>query len=127
MQLPCTAAVIGAGLVGIQAAHGLRGAGLNVVLIELLPSILSRILDTAAAAYAHAILERGGVRVRTSRSVAEILGTADEGVTGVILDNGEKIDCALVVKATGVAPNLALVKGTVIAAHAGILVNEYSR
>jgi len=119
------AVVIGAGLVGIQAAYGLRGAGLNVVLVELLPAILSRILDTPAAAYAQAILEQGGVRVLTGRSVAEILGTADEGVTGVVLDNGEKIDCGLVVKATGVAPNLALVKDTPIRVNMGIVVNEY--
>ena len=123
--LSCTAVVIGAGLVGIQAAYGLRGAGLNVVLVELLPSILSRILDTPAAAYTQAILEHGGVRVLTGRSVKEILGSGEEGVTGIVLDNGEKIDCGLVVKATGVAPNLGLVKGTRITTNAGILVNEY--
>ncbi|MDE3089809.1 MAG: NAD(P)/FAD-dependent oxidoreductase, partial [Chloroflexota bacterium] len=123
--LPCTAVVVGAGLVGIQAANGLRGAGLNVVLVELLPAILSRILDAPGAAYAQQIMEQGGVRVLTGRSVAEILGTAEEGVTGVRLDNGEAIDCGLVVKATGVAPNLALVKGTRVAMNMGIVVNEY--
>jgi len=123
--LPCTAVVIGAGLVGIQAAYGLRGAGLNVVLIELLPAILSRILDTTAATYAQAILEHGGVRVLTGKSVTEILGSAEEGVTGVVLNNGERIDCGLVVKATGVAPNLGLVKGSRLATNAGILVNEF--
>ncbi len=125
VQLACTAVVVGAGLVGIQACYGLRGAGLNVVLVELLPSILSRILDTQGAAFAQSVLERGGVRVLTGRSVKEILGTAEEGVTGVILDNGERIDCGLVVKATGVAPNLSLVKGSPVATNAGILVNEY--
>jgi len=123
--LPCTGVVIGAGLVGIQAAYGLRGAGLNVVLVELLPSILSRILDAPAAAYAQSILEHGGVRVLTGRSVKEILGSAEEGVTGVLLDNGEKIDCGLIVKATGVAPNLGLVKGTRVAINMGIIVSEY--
>ena len=125
VQLPCTAVVIGAGLVGIQAASGLRGAGLNVVLVELLPSILSRILDTRAAAFAQAIFEKHGVRVLTGRSVKEITGTGEEGVTGVVLDNGERIDCGLVVKATGVAPNLSLVKGTPIVTNMGIVVNEF--
>lgn len=125
VQLPCTAVVIGAGLVGIQAAYGLRGAGLNVVLVELLPSILSRILDTKAAAYAQAIFEKHGVRVLTGRSVKKILGNADEGVTGVLLDDGEKINCGLVVKATGVGPNLSLVKGTPIVVNMGVMVDEY--
>lgn len=124
VQLSSTAVVVGAGLVGIQAAYGLRGAGLNVVLVELLPAILSRILDAAAAELAQAILEAGGVRVLTGRSVAEILGSDGEGVRGVVLDNGEKIDCGLVVKATGVAPNLALVKPSNVATNIGILVNE---
>ncbi len=119
------AVVVGAGLVGIQAASGLREAGLEVTLVELLPAILSRILDTTAAAHAQAILEQRGVRVLTGRSVAEILGNAAEGVSGVVLDNGEKIPCGLVIKATGVGPNLALVKGTAIATNIGILVNEY--
>jgi NAD(P)H-nitrite reductase large subunit len=125
VQLSCSAVVVGAGLVGIQAAYGLRGAGLNVVLVELLPSILSRILDAPGAAHAQRLLERGGIRVLTGRSVTEILGTAEEGVTGVRLDDGEEIDCGLVVKATGVAPNLALVRDTRLATHMGIVVNEH--
>ena len=125
VHLSCTAVVIGAGLVGIQAAYGLHGAGMKVVLVELLPCILSRILDGPGAGYAQGIFEQHGVQVLTGRSVSQILGTADEGVTGVMLDNGVKIDCGLVVKATGVAPNLALVKGTPIATNMGILVDEY--
>ncbi len=127
VQLSCTAVVVGAGLVGIQAALGLRGAGLNVVLVELLPNILSRILDAAGAAHAQTLLERGGVRVLTGRSVAEIRGTPSEGVTSVVLDNAEEVPCGLVVKATGVAPNLALAKGTPIATNMGIVVDEFFR
>ncbi len=119
------AVVVGAGLVGIQAAYGLHGAGLEVWLVELLPSILSRILDPAAADIAQAIFEQNGVRVLTRRSVREILGTAREGVTGVALDNGERLDCQLVVKATGVAPNLELVRGSRVRTNLGIVVNKY--
>ncbi|MCL4487457.1 MAG: FAD-dependent oxidoreductase [Chloroflexi bacterium] len=125
VQSPRSGVVIGGGLVGIQAASGLRGAGLEVVLVELLPSILSRILDAPAASYAQKIFEQHGVRVLTGRSVKEIVGTGQDGVTGVVLDNGERVECGLVVKATGVVPNLALVKGTPISTNRGIVVNEY--
>lgn len=124
-QAPRGAVVIGAGLVGIQAAYGLRGAGMNVVLVELLPSILSRILDGPGASLAQTFLEEGGIKVMTGRSVKEICGTPKDGVTHVVLDNGDKIDCILVVKATGVGPNLALVKGSRIQTNMGIMVNEY--
>jgi NAD(P)H-nitrite reductase large subunit len=125
VQLSSTAVVVGAGLVGIQAAYGLRGSGLHVVLVELLPSILSRVLDGPAAEMTQSILEDGGVRVLIGRSVAEIVGSDGEGVRGVVLDNGQKIDCGLVIKATGVAPNLALVKPSPVATNMGIIVNEF--
>ncbi|MCL4489381.1 MAG: FAD-dependent oxidoreductase [Chloroflexi bacterium] len=125
VQLSCTAVVICAGLVGIQAAYGLRGAGMTVVLIEPQPFILSRLLDAAGAAYVQGMLERGGVRVLTGRSIKEIQATADEGATSVVMDNGERIECGLVINATDGAPNLALVRGSSIRTNRGVTVDEH--
>ncbi|MFQ6015473.1 MAG: NAD(P)/FAD-dependent oxidoreductase [Anaerolineae bacterium] len=119
------AVVVGAGLVGLQAAYGLREAGLEVVVVELLDVILGRILDTEGAQIAQRILEANGIQVITGCSVAEIEGDAKRGVTGVLLDDGERIDCQLVIKATGVAPNTVLVKDTPIKVNQGILVDEF--
>ena len=118
------AVVLGAGLIGIRAAYGLQEAGAEVTVVELLPRILSRVLDQPASELVRGILEAGGIRVLTGRSVVELLGGAD-GVTGLVLDNGEKLDCSIVVIATGVAPNIDLLKGTPVRVNRGILVNEY--
>jgi len=119
-----TAVVVGAGLIGLQAAHGLHSAGAKVIIIELLPYILSRVLDKEGAMLAQSILERGGIEVRTGQSVARIEGDTEQGVTGVVLSNGQHIPCSLVIKATGVRPNLSLVKGTPVKTGLGIVVDE---
>lgn len=120
-----TAVVVGAGLIGLQAAYGLHGAGVKVTIIELLPYILSRILDKEGALLAQSLLERGGIKVRTGLSLARIEGDATRGVTGVVLSNGERIACSLVIKATGVRPRLSLVKDTPIKTGVGIVVDEH--
>jgi len=118
------AVVIGAGLIGMRAAYGLEEAGVKVTIVELLPRILSRVLDEKGSAMVQNILEKGGMKVYTSRKVEEITGENGQ-VTGVVLDGGEKLEATIVIIATGVAPDLEIVKGTIIRTNQGILVNSY--
>lgn len=118
------AIVVGAGLIGIRAAYGLQEAGAEVTIVELLPRVLSRVLDEQASVLVKNILERGGIRVLTGRSVAEIIGVSGE-VKGLLLDNGDNLDCSIVIIAAGVAPDIEITKGTPIKVNRGILVNEY--
>jgi len=66
-----SAAVIGGGLLGIEAADALRGLGLEVVLLEKAPCLMSRQLDSDAAAMLEARVRQTGIRtflgVRASR------------------------------------------------------------
>ncbi len=119
------AVVIGAGLIGLRAAYGLQEAGANVTLIELLPRIASRVLDQKSSEMVRRSLEAGGINVLTSCAVQEITGNSSEGVTGITLKSGEKIDCDLVIIATGVAPNTTLAENTLIEVNMGIVVNPY--
>lgn len=118
------AAVIGAGLIGLRAAYGLQEAGAEVTIIEMLPRVLSRVLDVQGSEVVRSILEAGGIRVFTERSVKEITGENGE-VNGLILDNGEKMDVNIVIVATGVKPNTHVVEGTDIKVNRGILVNRF--
>ena len=118
------AVVIGAGLIGLRAAYGLQQAGAEVTIIELLPRILARVLDEPASRLVQSLLERGGIKVLTGRSVKEIIGASGE-VQAVILDNGEKLESSIVIIASGVAPNTELTRGTLIKTNRGIIVNEY--
>ncbi len=118
------AVVVGAGLIGVQAAYALHQAGLRVVMVELLDRILSTVLDRRGSELARKIFEEGGVQIVTGHSVAEIAGEPGKGVTGVVLDDGRRIDCGVVIKSTGIVPNLGLARDAGIAVNTGILVNS---
>jgi nitrite reductase (NADH) large subunit len=120
-----SAVVVGAGLVGLQAAYGLHQAGLRVTLVDMLAQVLGRILDAGGAAVVQQVLEGRGVGVELGHALARIEGTADSGVAGVVLDDGWMVECGLVIRATGVAPNVALAEGTPILVNRGILVNRF--
>ncbi|MCL6448798.1 MAG: FAD-dependent oxidoreductase [Armatimonadetes bacterium] len=116
------AVVVGAGLIGLRAADALKKAGAAVTVVEFLPRVLTRVLDAEASALVENLLRESGLNVLTGRAVREVL--AREGaVSGVVLDDGEKLACQILVAATGVKPDLALA-GDLATDH-GILVNEY--
>jgi NAD(P)H-nitrite reductase large subunit len=120
-----SAVVVGGGLIGLQAAFALQAFGLKVTVVEILDRILGRILDAEGADIVRRIVEERGIRILTGCSVAEIFGTKGEGVKGVILEEGGEISCSLVIKATGVVPNIELVRGTKVEVNRGILVNDH--
>ncbi|MFQ5858970.1 MAG: NAD(P)/FAD-dependent oxidoreductase, partial [Anaerolineae bacterium] len=117
------AVVIGAGFIGLEAAQALARRGLSVTVVEALDRVLPQMLDAEMAALVQARLESNGVQVMLDSPVEAILGPEDGQVTGVVAD-GQETACELVVCATGVRPNLALVEGTDIAINVGILVDE---
>jgi NADPH-dependent 2,4-dienoyl-CoA reductase/sulfur reductase-like enzyme len=68
------AVVVGAGPVGIECALALAARGSRVHLVELLPRLLPRLLDTPLAGMVQAMLEQRGIRVLTGERVLEIQG-----------------------------------------------------
>lgn len=119
------AVVIGAGLIGLRAAYGLHEAGIDVTIIELLPRVASRFLDQNGSRIIQGLLEKGGIRILTGCRVKEICGDHTSGVNAVLLDNGEKIDCRMVIVATGIVPNTSLVENTEVKINRGIIVNPF--
>lgn len=118
------AAVVGGGLVGVQAAYGLARAGARVTIIEAMPHLLGRILDATAARLAEELLAQDGIQVLCGRAIKAIEGRNGHA-TAVILDDGSALPARLVVKATGVAPNLDLVRKAPLKTNRGLLVNSF--
>ncbi len=116
-------AVLGGGLIGLKAAYGLRKRGLRVKVIIKSNRVLSQMLDEAAAAILRKRIEENGIEVMTGLAAEEVLAK-DGVVKGLKLDNGEDVDCRLVIIGKGVAPNMDLVEGTELKTHWGILVDE---
>jgi nitrite reductase (NADH) large subunit len=116
------AVVIGGGLLGLEAANGLRARGMNVTVVHLMPWLMERQLDPAAARLLQKNLEAKGLRFRLEANTEAILGEAR--ATGVRLKGGEEIPAGLVVMAVGIRPNTELAEKAGLHCHRGIVVND---
>lgn len=116
------AVVIGGGLLGLEAANGLRARGMDVTVVHLLDSLMERQLDKPAAALLKAKLEDRGLTFKMHASTTEILG--DDKVSAVRFADGSEIPADLVVMAVGIRPNTTLAKDAGIHCERGIVVND---
>jgi nitrite reductase (NADH) large subunit len=125
LQTHPQAAVIGGGLLGLEIARALRSRGAEVQVVEFLDRLLPRQLDAQAAATLQVQIENAGIRVHLSAKTEEILG-GDE-VTGIRLENGERLSAGLVIIAAGMQPSLELARTAGLAVERGILVDDFLR
>jgi nitrite reductase (NADH) large subunit len=117
------AVVIGGGLLGLEAAHGLSLRGMKVTVLHLMPTLMERQLDEAASWLLRSALEARGQTILTGADTAEILGV--ESVEGVRLKDGRVIPASLVVMAVGIRPSTALAREAGIAVGRGIKVDDH--
>ncbi|GAC1653320.1 MAG: NADPH-nitrite reductase [Gemmatimonadaceae bacterium] len=116
------AAVIGGGLLGLEAARGLLERGLSVDVVHLMPHLMETQLDPAAGALLLQTLERMGVRVRLATRTAAVRG---EGcVEGLEFSDGTALDCDMVVVSAGIRPNTALAAQAGLTVRRGIVVGD---
>ncbi len=117
------AVVIGGGLLGLEAAHGLSLRGMAVTVVHLMPTLMERQLDEAAGYLLKSELEGRGMTILTGADTAEIV-EKDGHVGGVRLKDGTEIPADLVVMAVGIRPNAALAKASRLEVERGIIVDD---
>jgi nitrite reductase (NADH) large subunit len=116
--------IIGAGLVGIDAALGLIEKDISISIVELSDRILPLQLDKKAAAEYENLFKEKAVQIITGTSVEEILVDEQNNVIGAKLNNGQKITCDMIVVAAGVRPNVDFIDEKEISLDRGIVINE---
>ncbi len=116
------AVVIGGGLLGLEAAYGLLRRGMSVTVVHLLPTLMERQLDAAAAQLLQATLEARGIAFKMAAQTQGLLG--DERVKAVQFADGSSLPADLVVMAAGIRPNIALAQASGIACERGVLVSD---
>ena len=116
------AVVIGGGLLGIEAAAGLRLRGMEVTVIHLNGHLMERQLDEAAGYLLQKDVERRGIRGITRASTTAILGKSH--VEGVVLEDGAVVDADLVVMAAGIRPSVQLAEDSGLDVRRAITVNS---
>jgi NAD(P)H-nitrite reductase large subunit len=115
------AVVVGGGFMGVETANMLKKRGINVTIIEMLPHILSRMIDPDVSDKVAEILKKHDIRLLLNDTVRSVNGK--KKVTGVTLSK-KKLNCDMVVLAIGVVPNVEIVKGSSIKINQGIIVDS---
>lgn len=105
-----SAVVIGAGLVGMDAAVALVERGVKVALVEMADRVLSIQLDEYAASRYAELLAEHGVKVIVGARVKGAHLNAQGGVDGIELEDGRTLSCDFCVVAAGVAPNIGFIR-----------------
>ena len=116
-------AVVGGGLLGLEAAYGLAKAGAPVTLIHLMDRLMERQLDAPAAELLKSLVERKGIKILLNANTARLIGEAR--VEAVELADGRRIDADAVIFAAGIRPNTALAKDAGIPVNRGIVVDDH--
>ncbi|SFR96760.1 NAD(P)/FAD-dependent oxidoreductase [Anaeromicropila populeti] len=118
------AVIIGAGLVGLDAASALLSLGLEVTVVEMADRILSLQLDSYSASQYQRVMEDMGAVIYTGVSVVEVKQNRNGFVETVHLNNGAVLECDLVVTAAGVRPNTIFIPDNSLEMNRGIQVND---
>ncbi len=119
---PRTAAIVGAGFIGVELAENLALRGLDVTVVELADQVLPP-LDVEMAALVRARLEENGVTVRTGAAATSVTETT------LVLDDGSSVPADLLVMAVGVSPEsrLARAAGLETGERGAVVVDEQQR
>jgi NAD(P)H-nitrite reductase large subunit len=110
-------AVIGAGLVGLDAVYGIleasgkQGDAKEITVIEMMPTALAINLDAHAAETYQRLFEKAGVKFHLGSKVVNTKSDGNASVTAVELEGGMSIPCDMVILAVGVRPAAAFLMG----------------
>ena len=120
-------AVVGGGLLGLEAADALRRLGVETHVVEMAPRLMAAQVDDAGGRILGGHVERLGLTVHTGVATERVEG--DDHVTGLTFADGTHVPVDLVVFSAGVRPRdrLARDAGIDVAERGGVLVDERLR
>ncbi|MEU5767980.1 nitrite reductase large subunit NirB [Streptomyces asoensis] len=124
-----TGAVVGGGLLGLEAAGALKGLGLTSHIVEFAPRLMPVQVDEGGGAALLRTIEEMGLTVHTGVGTQEIVVDESGAVTGMKLSDGSELATDLVVFSAGVRPRdqLARACGLTVGERGGIAVDEQCR
>ncbi|MER6148017.1 nitrite reductase large subunit NirB [Streptomyces hirsutus] len=124
-----TGAVVGGGLLGLEAAGALDGLGLTTHIVEFAPRLMPVQVDDGGGGALLRTIESMGLTVHTGTGTQEIVTGDDGAVTGMKLSDGSELATDLVVFSAGVRPRDRLARdcGLTVGERGGIAVDEQCR
>jgi nitrite reductase (NADH) large subunit len=118
------AVVIGGGLLGLEAANGLKLRGMDVTVVHIMPWLMERQLDDTAGQLLQRSLEARGIRFEIGANTEALIADKDGRVMCVKFKDGREIPADLVVMAAGIRPNTTLAESMGLHCSRGIVVND---
>lgn len=115
------AVVIGGGLLGLEAAAGLRLRAMDVTVVHLAGHLMERQLDASAGHLLRKDLEARGIAVMTSAATKAIFGKGR--AEAVLLEDGTTLGADMVVMAVGIRPEIRLATDAALEVARGIEVD----
>lgn len=118
------AVVIGAGLLGLEAAMGLSGRGMHVTVIHSNNIPLNRQLDQEAGELLTQELQERGLHFKMNAKTQAILGDKNGNVKAIAFEDGSELETDLVIMAIGIRPNMQLAHEAGLYCEKGIVVSD---
>lgn len=115
-------AVIGAGFIGLEVAASARKRGAEVVVLEVAPQPLGRVLPPEIGEFFATLHRKNGVEVRTGVAVSGFEDTGRE--LRILTRDGETITADVAAVGIGAAPNTELAAEAGLAVDDGVVVDE---
>ena len=118
------AAVLGGGLLGLEAANAVLGMGLNAHVVEFAPKLMPRQLDQQASNMLQSKIEELNIGIHLNKATQYIDG--DKAITGMMFANDELLKVDMLVISAGIKPRdeLGRVAGLEVGERGGIVVNN---
>lgn len=120
-----SAAVIGGGLLGLEAARGLQNSKLAVSVVHLAGHLMEAQLDAPAGGILRASMEKLGINILLKKNTTAILGP--DHVMGLRFSDGTSLECDMVVISAGIKANWEIAAGCGLTVERGIVVDDQMR
>jgi len=120
-------AVMGGGLLGLEAAKALMDLGLETHVVEFAPRLMPRQIDDAGSDILKHKLSQLGITIHTGKSTTKIEGNGK--LEGLQFADGTTLAIEMLVISAGIRPRDELAKATLLNVHprGGIIVDDYLR
>ncbi len=120
-----TAAVIGGGLLGLEAAKAALDLGLQTHVLEFAPRLMPRQIDDAGSKVLVQKIEELGVQVHLNKATDKVLG--ESRVEGILFQDGDTLDLDMIIVSAGIRPRDELARqcDLEVGPRGGILVNDF--
>jgi len=129
LRRPLRGAVVGGGLLGLEAAGALQAMAVATTVVEFAPRLMPLQVDEGGGEALRRIVEGLGVHVRTATATAKLTPARSGRVGRMVFADGGRIDVDVVVIATGVRPRdeLARAAGLPVGERGGVVVDGTCR